>query len=236
MTISLVIPAYNEGKYLGECLACAVKQQASLAEIIVVNNASTDETALIAHRFPGVRVIDEPVKGLTHARERGRREARGDIIAYIDADTHMPPGWVETVEAAFTADPRVVCVSGPYRYYDASRFSRLLGWLYWRVVAWPAYRLSGYMVVGGNFAAKKKALAAVGGFDTTIVFYGEDTNVARRLARVGQVKFMMGLTIDSSMRRLKKEGVLRTALRYALNFLSEVFLHRPVTTNYTDIR
>ena len=98
MKISLVIPAYNEESYIGECIDCAIlASRGRVYEIIVVNNASTDRTKEIAIR-KGVRVVDEPEKGLTKARQRGLIEATGDYIAYIDADTRMPNMWFDKIE------------------------------------------------------------------------------------------------------------------------------------------
>jgi GT2 family glycosyltransferase len=92
------------------------------------------------------------------------------------------------------------------------------------------------MAVGGNFAASRAALERIGGFDTAIAFYGEDTNIARRLSAQGKVAFLRGLTMPTSSRRLHAEGMLATAWRYGTNFLSEVVLKRPVTQAYRDIR
>ncbi len=236
MKISLVIPAYNEEKYLGDCLAHAVKNGAALHEILVINNASTDGTEGVAKDFPGVRVVTESRKGLTRARARGLEEATGDILAFIDADTRMPPGWVEKISRAFERDPGLVCVSGPYIYYDGGLPTTVGVWLYWRLLGMPMYWLKGFMAVGGNFAAKKSALRKIGGFDTTIEFYGEDTNIARRLARVGRVLFMLSLPMYTSARRFRGDGLIRTGFVYAKNFLSEAFLRRPATETYTDYR
>src|ERR1700683_4962510 len=97
MTISVVIPAYNEEKYIGACLENIIKfEPENLLEIIVVNNASTDGTAEAA-AFPKTRVVNEPHKGLTWARQRGLLEARGDLIVCVDADSLMPEDWFAKV-------------------------------------------------------------------------------------------------------------------------------------------
>lgn len=241
MRLSVIVPAYNEEAYLAECLQCAsMELRANTSkgpfEIIVVDNASTDRTAEIATGFPEVRVVREPRKGLTRARQRGLEEAQGEILAFIDADTRMPPGWIGRVLHTYERGDRVVCVSGPYVYHDLSMVKKALVRLYWLLAAKPMYRLTRYMAVGGNFAASKDALVTIGGFDTTISFYGEDTNIARRLSQVGKVAFDMGLVMPTSARRLRAEGFVTTAMRYAANFLAEVVLKRPLTTQYRDIR
>lgn len=241
MKLSVIVPAYNEEAYLNDCLQCVCAElrathERGPFEIILVDNASTDRTAQIAGSFRDVRVVREPRKGLTRARQRGFDAANGEILAYVDADTRMPPGWLGQVLDLYESRDRVVCVSGPYVYHDLSPMKKTLVRLYWRLLAMPMYRLTGYMAVGGNFAASRQALVKIGGFDTTISFYGEDTDIARRLSRVGEVVFDMGLVMQTSARRLQAEGFVRTAIRYALNFIVVVVLKRPLTTRYRDVR
>ena len=75
VNVSLVIPAHNEEKYLGDCLESIAPQAHRLLEVIVVDNASTDNTAQVAARSPFVRVVHEPRKGLLWARQRGYLES-----------------------------------------------------------------------------------------------------------------------------------------------------------------
>lgn len=241
MKLSVIVPAYNEEAYLTDCLlavSAALRSSSERGpyEIIVVDNASTDGTAAVAARIPGVRVVHEPRKGLTRARQRGFEEASGDILAYVDADTRMPHDWIGRVLDAYDRAGDLVCVSGPYVYYDLPAVKTALVRLYWLLLARPTYRFTRYMAVGGNFAARRDALAKIGGFDTTISFYGEDTNIARRLAAVGRVVFDMQLVMHTSARRLRAEGFVATALRYAANFVAEAAFKRPLTTEYRDIR
>ena len=160
----------------------------------------------------------------------------GGLMATPKEAEGMPPGWIGRVLDAYERDSSVVCVSGPYVYDELSRVKRTFVQLYWRLLAMPMYRFTHYMAVGGNFAASKAALLRIGGFDTTISFYGEDTNIARRLAQEGKVVFDLRLVMKTSARRLQDEGFATTAVRYALNFGSELLLKRPFTRQYRDIR
>lgn len=245
MKISIVIPAYNEEKYIARTLESIVKNAtAELLEIIVVDNACTDKTARVALAFPKVRVVDEPEKGLTRARQAGLAAASGEILAYLDADTLVDKHWFEILIQQFQNDDRLVCLSGPYRYYGHNPSgSRLVNvwYAFWiRIWHWFIDRISntekGYVIMGGNFAAKKDALIKAGGFNTKIEFYGEDTDIARRLHLVGKVKFANEFWVKTSARRFNKEGLIRTAIRYLLNYLSVVVLKRPLTSKYSDIR
>lgn len=235
--ISLIIPAHNEAKYIGRCLKSALKYSYKYPhQIIVVDNASSDDTAAVALQFPGVRVVREDKKGLTHARQKGFTESNGDIVAYVDADTEIPERWFETITEEFAKNDRLVCLSGPYRYYDVSTLQSFAVALYWLFFAYPVYLCTGYMVVGGNFAARRASIEKIGGFDTSIAFYGEDTNIARRLSAAGTVKFKLSFFMNTSGRRFQGQGFFKTAVLYGLNFFSEVLLRRPVTQKYKDIR
>jgi glycosyltransferase involved in cell wall biosynthesis len=245
MKISFVIPAHNEAGCIAACLHSIlreIRRSGSEAEIVVVNNASTDGTARVAAGFRGVRVVDEPQKGLTFARQRGYLQSSGDIVAGVDADTRLTRGWIRTVEREFTARSRLVCLSGPYIYHDLSPLARIAV-AFWYLVAFVIYGLVnqyvlrvGAMLQGGNHAARRTALQRIGGYNTAIAFHGEDTDLAFRLMRVGVVKFSPRLPVLASGRRLRKEGALRTAWSYALNSLFVILYGRPLARTYTDVR
>lgn len=204
--------------------------------MLVVDNASTDATAQRAAAFSSVRVVPEPRKGLTRARQAGLCAATGEVVAYVDADTQMPRDWIARVLSTFADEPHTVCVSGPYHYIDVPASVALGTRLYWGLLALPIYWFLGYMAVGGNFAVRRDAMHAVGGFDETIAFYGEDTDLARRISTAGRVRFMHALVMPTSGRRLNTEGPLVTAGRYIANFLAVARGKRPVTEQYQDIR
>ena len=71
--LSVIVCAHNEARFLPACLHSLLAQTRVPDEILVVNNASTDETRAVAQQIPHVRVVDEPRKGLVVARETGRR-------------------------------------------------------------------------------------------------------------------------------------------------------------------
>jgi len=237
LKISLIIPAFNEENYIEECLENAIKHSnGRFHEIIVVNNNSTDKTREIVEKFPEVKVVFESQKGLTRARQKGLEVATGDLIAYIDADTRLHPLWIRTVENFFLKYPETISLSGPYRYYDGSMPKNFFQHAIWWLGAPINYYMAGYMILGGNFIAKKEALLKTGGFDKNIEFYGEDTDIARRLSKLGKVVFKMDFFIYSSSRRLQKEGFVKTNWVYSINFLWQVLFHHPFTKEYTDER
>lgn len=244
MKISFVIPAYNEEKLIGRCIE-SIQQELSRgaydAEILVVNNASTDRTKEMASTYAGVRIIDEPRKGITRARQAGYLASSGELIANIDADTIMPEGWLTTVFEEFEHDPSLVALSGPYIYYDLAAWERAFIRIY-LIVGYLFHLLDqhvlhvGALLQGGNFVLRREALGKAGGFDTSIEFYGEDTAIAKRMSKVGEVKWTFALPMYTSGRRLAKEGLLRVGLDYALNFFWTTFLGKPLTKKYADVR
>jgi glycosyltransferase involved in cell wall biosynthesis len=210
-------------------------------EIIVVNNASTDDTGAVARAIRGVRVIQEPTKGLVVARETGRRHARSDILAYVDADCRVPFQWLERVERRFRA-AAVVAVTGPYRFYDWDMTGRALIRAYDYVVAPPTHGLVHYglglgaVLYGGNFAVRSDALTRIGGFDRTVEFHGEDTNLGRRLTPHGSVRLARDCWVWTSARRYRAMGKRKVFGLYVRNFWSELLRHRPADVEHIDVR
>ncbi len=244
MRLSFVIPAYNEEAYLPACLESILRQTSACGvstEIIVVNNASTDGTRDVALSYPAIQLVDEPRKGLTHARQAGFDSCTGELIANVDADSRLPEGWVAQVLDTFQRNPSLLALSGPLVYYDLTPRQSLLVRVFYGM-AWATYALNRYvlrvgsMVQGGNFVVTRSGLQRIGGFNLSIPFYGEDTDIARRLNELGEVRFTFDLTMLSSARRLKKEGILTMAWRYSVNYLWTTFLERPFTHEHLDIR
>jgi glycosyltransferase involved in cell wall biosynthesis len=235
-TISVIIPAFNEEAYLGACLDAVMANIGDKAlEVIVIDNNSTDGTRAVAERYPAVTYVFEPEKGITRARQRGFLTAKGDILAYVDADTHPPAGWIEQIWDQFGKNKELATLSGPYSFYDLRGLRNRVasGWF---VAARPLYGIIGYMLVGGNFAIRRDVLEKMGGFDPNIEFYGEDADIAKRAKKHGQVLFHPRFVMPTSGRRLQKQGYLRMAGIYLINFLSIVFRGKPATRGYTDIR
>ncbi len=242
MTISVIVCAYNEEHYLAPCLQSLQSQSRPPDEIIVIDNASSDRTGDIARQVTGVRVVDEPRKGLVIARERARQEARGDVLVYVDADCRAPRTWLERIERRFAGDPNLIALSGNYRFYDWDWWGRSLLRAYDFTLGPATHVLVKYVLrigvvfYGGNFAVRREALERIGGFDTSIEFHGEDTNVGRRLHRVGRVELRYDCFLYTSARRYHAMGKGAVFRLYVRNFVSELLHHRPKDTVHLDVR
>lgn len=245
--ISFVVPAYNEEYYIGRCLDAVFREiiNRTDVEIIVVDNNSTDGTAAVvkryAARYKGVRLIRETRRGANAARKRGFEEAKGGLLAFPDADTMVPAGWLAGAEAEFAKDPSLVCVSGPFIYYDLPKRFRIMTRVFYGIgyllyLFGRTFFKTSPIIQGGNYVVRRSALAAVGGHDADISFYGDDTDLAIKLSKVGKVKFSFKMKILASGRRLAKEGVWMMGFRYALNNFWMTFFRRPWTMASNEVR
>jgi len=242
LTITAIVCAYNESRLLPGCLYSLKAQTRPPDDILVINNASTDQTAAVACAVPGVRVVDEPRKGLVVARETARRTAQTDLLAFLDADCRAPITWIERLAAQFERHAGSVAVTGPYRFYDWDPAGRALIRAYDVVVAPPTHAVVhdvcgiGAVLYGGNFAVRRDALATIGGFDQRIEFHGEDTNLGRRLTPVGRVRLCGDCWVWTSARRYREMGTWTVCKLYVRNFWSELLRHRPADQGHVDVR
>lgn len=245
MKVSFIIPAYNEEKVLPACLDSIykeIKRNPGISfEVIVADNKSTDRTSEIVKKYPGAVVILEEKKGANCARQAAFLKSTGDMLASLDADTILPEGWVKRALGEFSKRPGLICISGPFIYYDTSLLTRLtvkmfyLAGLAISLVNKHIFKVCS-MIQGGNLMVKRAAMEKIGGFNTGIKFYGDDTDLARRLNRLGDVRFTFSMPIYASGRRLLGGGAIKTGIVYAANFLSVSYLKKPLSKKYSDFR
>lgn len=205
MEASIVIPAYNEEKYIGRTLESIKRLDISQRdlEVIVVDADSTDETARLA-KSSGAKVIDIPHRGIGFARQQGLLQAKGEIVAYTDADTIVSSDWLKKYIDAFSKQD-VVCAYGTYRVRDGSfPYYQITNDLQPTLVA-LAYKLGIYLPGGQNIAARRKEALQAGGFDETLALL-EDADFIKMMSKVGKIAFLPDCVVYSSGRR-SKEGI-----------------------------
>jgi glycosyltransferase involved in cell wall biosynthesis len=98
---SVVTPSFNQGAWIEGCIQSVLKQGVADFEHLVFDNCSTDETATILARYPHLGVRIEPDRGQSHALNKGFREARGEVICWLNADDQYLPGAFESVRGGF---------------------------------------------------------------------------------------------------------------------------------------
>lgn len=166
MLISVIIPHLNQPELLEKCIASLHEQsnQRSSIEIIVVDNGSTDTPDDVCQKWPDTRLICEPTPGPGPARNLGISAARGEILAFIDADCTAHPEWINAIETAFeTATTNVI--GGDVQVPIEEPAKPTLLECYERIYA---YRNKEYIASGfsgtGNLAMRPEAHISVGPF------------------------------------------------------------------------
>jgi glycosyltransferase involved in cell wall biosynthesis len=210
--ISVIIPAFNEAGFIGDCLK-SLKEQAfnQHYEIIVVDNNSKDRTGQVAANY-GARVVVEQKQGVSFARQRGAMEADGDIIVSTDADCVFPPDWLQNIYNAFIQNEKAIAVIGPFEFMPIPKWGKWLSVNWFKLVK-TYYRRQGKIlyVPAANFAYLKSALNLVGGYDTNLTQGGDEYGLLRKLVQVGKVVYLPENKIVASSRRLAK-GFLHSAV------------------------
>jgi glycosyltransferase involved in cell wall biosynthesis len=205
--ITVVVPAFNEERYLAQTLTSLQAQEyARPYEIIVVDNNSTDATVEIAERH-GVTVLHEPRSGVCSARQCGTAAARGEIVVSTDADTIHPPDWLARVDAEFTRGSDVTLVAGPCQYLNPTWWAVLYPKLLFGAVG-KIYARTGRLVyiTATNTAFVR---AAFSGYDTSLTQGGDEFDLLRRLRGHGRTVWLPDNAVNTSPRRLR-QGLLYT--------------------------
>ena len=203
MTISVIIPAYNEEKYIPKTIRSLQHLDRKPDEIIIVDGGSTDKTSEVS-KTAGAKVLNVPHRGIGFARQQGLKAARSDIVAFTDADTVVPQDWLVKIEHSLS-QPGVVGVFGTFRVPDGwwpyrgyvNYVQPILNQIYW----W----FGTPMAPGQNISFKREVGLSVGGFPEDFKI-AEDIEMARRLMGQGKIVFRQDLVVISSGRR-GNEGI-----------------------------
>jgi glycosyltransferase involved in cell wall biosynthesis len=117
--VSVIIPCFNQARFLTDSLTSVTRQSYSHCEIVVVDDGSTDDVAEVARRFAGVRCIHLPNRGTADARNRGLRESRGRFVLFLDADDRLLPEALATGVDTFVDHPECGLVYGHVRLFGS---------------------------------------------------------------------------------------------------------------------
>ena len=182
--VSVVVPVRNGERWLPDVLAAIVREcEGRPHEILIVDDGSVDGSVTVCRNYPAVHVIDGPRRGAAAAVNAGLAEARFALVAQIDQDVRVEPGWLDVLLDAM-ADPAVAAAQGWYAIDPgAPALSRMMA----MDLEQRYLRLAGGStdhVCTGNVLWRKEAIAAVGGLDDSLG-YGYDNDLSYRLGAAG---------------------------------------------------
>ncbi|MCX6732587.1 MAG: glycosyltransferase [Candidatus Roizmanbacteria bacterium] len=231
--ISIIIPAYNEEKYVNECLSSVFNQKCnSPFEVIVVDNNSHDKTSEIASVWKEVKLIKELRPGATVTRNTGAKASQSEILYFLDADCRLFPNALQKIINAFEDDHACQLLSGPYIYDRDGFFPKLATdtlhyFSLFHLIVKLCFGVSQFP--GGNFAIRKELFNKVGGFDETIcnqeIILPDDLDLAIRIQKhlIKDLIFSREFAVYSSFRRVKRSPIKDTLVRFfaTLDMLSK---------------
>ncbi len=215
MLLSIVVPAFNEERYLRETLASLNRAKALLlrernieSEINVVDNDSVDSTADVA-RAVGATVIKEPLRNVAKVRNTGAKLCQGNVIIFVDGDTVVPDNLLVRIVDAMSDE---TCFGGAVDpEYRPSKLTVQAYLQFWRI----AGKLTG-MAQGATQFYRRDIFFSFKGYDETL-FMGEDVDLYWRLKKFakrqnGRVVFIEDIRVVPSTRRFDQWRLWRTLL------------------------
>lgn len=228
--VSVVIPNHNYAAYVGDAVRSVHAQRDASVEVVVVDNGSTDDSLDVLRQFGDtIRVVVQSNLGQSGARNAGVLAARGEFVAFLDADDSWLPTKLERCLAAFDRDPTIdfVChdetVSRDGAVLRTARYGRALDGLYERLL------FEGNAVSTSAVVVRRAKLAEVGGFREDPRFDTvEDYDLWMRLAKVSRFHFLHEVLGDYRL----AEGSASSRAKYhhdnLVSLLSDHFAALPV--------
>ncbi len=190
LKISVIIPAYNASPFIADTLNSVFDQEQSGVEIIVVDDGSTDDTARIVAEHAGrLQLLRQENQGESLARNRGIKEATGDVIVFLDSDDCMSAGTIAAVVEELTAHPETDMLYGQVRFFSEKD-----------ALSQPSGRdlgsqgdilpsvIQGAALAPGQVYLRRACMQRVGVFREDIR-YGEDWDYLLRVARIASCRY-----------------------------------------------
>jgi len=214
--LSIIIPAYNEERYLPKLLNCIKKQTYRDYEVIVADANSKDKTRQIAKKF-GCRIVKG---GLPAAgRNKGAKKAKGGILLFLDSDVQFDGNFLKNAVNEF--EKRKLGIAGVYirplgrNPVDTAFFAIFNLWVFATQLFYPNASGSGIM-------CRRRLHEKVNGFDETIRL-SEDMDYARRCGKFGKFGILKAAKSYVAMRRFEKEGRLKVGFKLLLSVFYRIF-------------
>jgi len=214
--ISIIIPSFNEEKYLPKLLDCIKKQTYKNYEIIVADANSKDKTKSIARKY-GCKIVKGGLPAV--GRNKGAKIAKGNILLFLDADVQFAKDFLKN--AIGEIEKRNLDVAG---YYIKPLGNNVIDKIFFRIFnLWTFVTQFFYPnASGGGIFCKKWLHKKVKGFDDTIKL-SEDMDYVKRCSKFGKFRILKSARPFISMRRFEKEGRFKVGFKLLLSALYRLF-------------
>lgn len=217
LPISIIIPTFNEERYLPKLLNSIQNQTVLPEEVIVVDAFSFDKTRAVAKSF-GCKIIDGSLPSVS--RNRGAQIATQPLLLFLDADVILPSRFLErTVKEMVERNLDITsCFIKPRSKLTIDKFLHTFVNHYMRLTQKFYPHVPGFCIF-----VKKEVHRKINGFDETL-YLSEDIDYVQRAKKVGKFTYLKSYKIPVSVRRLSEEGRIKLALKYIAIELHLIFI------------
>lgn len=211
--VSVVIPALNEEKFIEPCLKSLTNQTLPRKEyeIIVVDGNSKDKTVQISKKYAD-RVLVGDYRPVGAARQAGAEMSKGKIIAFTDADTVVPPDWLERAVGEFNKDPKTALIWGRGIFTGFSKI-KIIEYLIGDFCPSLFFGVVNALVVksawGFNMIVDREKFKDSGGFNKDYYNLLEDMTLSWQMSKLGRVVYVPDLVVKTSSRRFHSITALK---------------------------
>ncbi|MFH1971058.1 MAG: glycosyltransferase family A protein, partial [Patescibacteria group bacterium] len=222
MKYSFIIPAHNEERYISNCIKSIKNQTLKDFEIIVVDNKCTDKTSDIANRL-GCKVVKEPKRSLSLARNKGAQVSKGEFLCFIDADGILSKDWLKEAEK-YISKRNLDVVSGLNYFYNKNVLKKI----WYNIFTFFAFLGVDVLYIFGkrlylvanNLVIKKSLFNELGKFKPIIC---EDYWLSVKYWKLKNRKcfFNPRMVISYSSRGFDSYGYIKTIVYWAINLLKK---------------
>ena len=233
-SISVIIPALNEEKYIESTLKSLINQDyKGEYEIIIADGSSKDKTVRIAKKFAD-KVISVKQKGVSAGRNEGAKFAKGEILLFLDADTILLFNGLTEFSKCFRTK-KVVGVTCPILPVSPEAKDFAIYWSFNQFMK-RSLKTKKPQVSGICCAYRKKAFEKVGGFNEYLDTL-EDFELSERISKEGKIMYIQNTLALTSNRRIRKWGRIKSIRKYLRLYFNYILRKKTFNRNeYKPIR